>query len=472
MNEERNKMVDVPATADYVKEKHFSGKSQYNLSLFILVPFIISGMAVLAALIIFQFTKSYARGARPPEEITLWFIVIIVATFFCGLLITWLIMRPMRNFMKEAEKLPIFTGTVAEKKRTKVNELEQLNMVLQEVTNLLSKVEAKTMFPDIIGQSNVMRSLFSQILRVAKTDATVLITGESGTGKEMVATGIFNHSLRKKKPFIKLSCVAIPEGLLESELFGHEKGAFTGATSRKIGKFELANDGTILLDEIGDMPLETQAKLLRVLQEKEFERVGGTKPIKVDVRFIASTNKDLQKLVKEGKFREDLFYRLNVFSLVLPPLRERAEDIPLLVSYFLEMAPRPARISSTALQVLLNHSWPGNIRELKNTVERAALMADDGVVEPRNIPADILSSAGMEGIQYQPQLSRVRDSGTDEAAADGGEKLSIDDRLRDLEIKMIREALTSTAGVQARAAELLGIKERSLGIGSKNTTSI
>jgi len=289
-----------------------------------------------------------------------------------------------------------------------------------------------------------MRGIFSQILKVAPTDATVLITGESGTGKELVAQSLYQHSLRKEGPFIKLNCVAIPEGLLESELFGHEKGAFTGATAQKRGKFELAHGGSILLDEIGDMPLATQAKLLRVLQEKEFERVGGTKPIRVDIRIIASTNKNLVKLVQEGKFREDLFYRLNVFALHLPPLRERREDIPALAQGFVETAPKQAEISSAALQLLMGFQWPGNVRELKNVIERAAVMAEEGMIEPQHLPAQI--SGGLVG----------------QAMQEIPEQANLDDRMAEIEKRFIIDALTRADGVQVKAAQILGIKERSL----------
>ncbi len=456
MSMNNNQQSDRTSTSDQRIINLFSGKLKYNLSLYILVPFIFTGLSVLSVIIAFQYSKYHVRGITPSWEITTWLVVIIVATFICALLITWLILRPMKKFVEEVEKLPVFSETLTEKKPRKDSELDSFNMFFKEVTKLLSKVEAKELFPEIIGQSPVMRGMFNQVMKVASTDATVLIMGESGTGKELIATSIYNHSLRKEKPFVKLSCVAIPESLLESELFGHEKGAFTGATSRKIGKFELADGGTILLDEIGDMALQTQAKLLRVLQEREFERVGGTRPIKINVRFIAASNKNLSKMVETGEFREDLYYRLNVFTLVLPPLSERREDISLLVSHFLETAPKSARISSNALEILLNYSWPGNVRELQNTVERLSLMAEDGIIEPDDIPANILTSSGMDGIDYS------KDRRKDQDELHETEKISIDDRLRDLEKKLIIEALISTGGVQARAAELLGIKERSL----------
>ena len=435
-----------------------AGRSRYNLSLYFLIPVIFTGLSVLSVVVAFQYSKYTVKGVKAPLEVTAWLILVIMLTFLCGFLITWLILRPMKKFVEETKKLPVFSEILGKRQSPKVDELDSFNLFAREVTNLLGKVEAKELFPEIIGQSTAMRGLFRQIVKVASTDATVLIMGESGTGKELIATSIYNLSLRKDKPFVKLSCVAIPEGLLESELFGHEKGSFTGATSQKKGKFELANGGTILLDEIGDMPLETQAKLLRVLQEKEIERVGGSRSIKVDVRFIAASNKNLPKMVEASEFREDLYYRINVFVLVLPPLSERREDIPLLVSHFLETAPKAVRISSNALQVLMNYSWPGNVRELRNTVERMALMAEGGIIEPADIPSDILTSSGMDGIDYG-RNKRVQG---ESRGAEKIEKMSIDDQLKDIEKKMILEALISSGGIQARAAELLGIKERSL----------
>jgi transcriptional regulator with GAF, ATPase, and Fis domain len=324
------------------------------------------------------------------------------------------------------------------------DDMEHFAQVFEQVTDVLSKVEAQQHFPKIIGQNRNIRGVFNQILKVAPTDSTVLISGESGTGKELVATSIYEHSLRKDKPFIKLNCVAIPEGLLESELFGHEKGAFTGANSKKLGKFEMANRGTLFLDEIADMPLTTQAKILRALQEKEFERVGGTDSIKVDVRFVAATNKDLTRMVKEGEFREDLYYRLNVISIYLPPLRERKRDVPLLVDHFLKNSSKPAQVSSVALELLMAYSWPGNVRELQNIIERAAVMSD-GLIQPSHVPPHIVGD--LESQMVMPSLS---------------ENVSMNERLREIEKGMIIQALRETRGVQARAAELLGLTQRSM----------
>jgi transcriptional regulator with PAS, ATPase and Fis domain len=421
-------------------------RPKINVSLYVLIPVIFSGIAIFAIIITYRMMETYAQ--YPVESISYlqwWSLGIAVFTFLCALLITWLILRPIKQFIKNTENLPVFPKSQIESvKSLKGDDLSEFNTVFEQVTNILSKVEAKELFPEIVGQSKAVRGIFSQVLKIAPTDATVLITGESGTGKELIAQSIYQHSMRNERPFVKLNCVAIPEGLLESELFGHEKGSFTGATAQKKGKFELANSGTILLDEIGDMPLATQAKLLRVLQEKEFERVGGTRSIKVDVRFMASSNKHLPRLVQDGSFREDLFYRLNVLSLYLPPLRDRREDIPLLAEYFLSRVSKPVKISPAALQSLIGYSWPGNIRELQNTIERAAVMAENGIIQAYHIPHPITGGVVGQSMNELP------------------ESASIDERLQEIEKKIIVDALIRADGVQVKAAQILGIKERSL----------
>ncbi len=247
----------------------------------------------------------------------------------------------------------------------------------------------------IVGKSEAMQEVFKVIGQVAASDVTVMITGESGTGKELVARCIFQHSHRSGKPFIAVNCAAIPENLIESELFGHERGSFTGATGQRIGKFELCDGGTIFLDEIGDMTLSTQTKILRAIQEKEIQRVGGSETIKVDVRLIAATNKDLEKMVAEKTFREDLYYRLNVVRLRLPPLRERKEDVPQLVDFMIQRLGRDRKIkakkvSSEALALLCRHSWPGNVRELENVVYRAGVVAQGDTVLVKDLPRELL----------------------------------------------------------------------------------
>src|SRR5262249_34634762 len=253
------------------------------------------------------------------------------------------------------------------------------------VTPSFDKTPRTTIFEEIVGASESLLSLLAEVSMVAPTDSTVLITGETGTGKELVARAIHKRSRRSKGPFISINCAAIPASLIASELFGHEKGAFTGAVERRVGRFEMANGGTIFLGEIGRLPAEIQVTLLRVLQEREFERVGGTRPIRADVRVIAATNRDLEAAIEEGTFRSDLYYRLNVFPVEVPALRERLEDIPLLVEHFVERFARRAdktidRVCKKALSLLQLHDWPGNVRELQNVVERAVIVCDSGTL--------------------------------------------------------------------------------------------
>ncbi len=423
---------------------------RFHISLYIIIPFIFAGFSIFSALLTFRLTKYGLEQRADPATWVFWLIVAIsVLAFAAGFALVRFILRPVEQFVEKASQLPAFReeSTSNSKKNWPIDKMEQFTHVFDRVTSVLSRIDARHFFPEIIGESTAMRGLLSLIMKVAPTDSTILVQGESGTGKELVATSIYEHSLRKDKPFVKLNCAAIPENLLESELFGHEKGAFTGATSFKTGKFDMAHKGTIFLDEIGDMPSSLQAKILRALQEREFYRVGGSQTIKVDVRFIASTNKNLEKMVQEGTFREDLFYRLNVFTLHLPPLRERKEDVPVLVDNFLKKLPKPVEISSLALQMLMAYSWPGNIRELKNIVESAALIAEASHIEPAQLPAKI---TGMfSGHQDSPELKLPT-------------SMALDEKLTEIERSLIIEALTRTGGVQSRATELLGINQRSL----------
>ncbi len=296
----------------------------------------------------------------------------------------------------------------------------------------------------IVGESERIKGLIEVIKKVAETDSTVLITGESGTGKSLIAKAIHFMSHRKESPFVTINCAAIPETLLEAELFGYEKGAFTGAHSSKKGKFELAQGGTIFLDEIGDMPLSLQAKILRVLQDREIEPLGSEKVVRVDVRIIAATNRDLYELVTQGKFREDLYYRLSVIPIHIPPLRERKDDIPLLVEHFLDIYNRKygknLRISPDAMEVLIEYDWPGNIRELENTIERLVVM-NDRVVKATDLPPHILAF-------------RRRTSGEN--------FVSLPEKIRETEVEKIIEALEKTGYVKSRAAKILGYTLRQL----------
>jgi len=273
-----------------------------------------------------------------------------------------------------------------------VNNALERSVLIDENSQLKAELKNRFRFDEMIGGSGKMQEVFRIIERVADSNATVLIRGESGTGKELVAKAIHHNSKRASRPFIAVACAALPESLLESELFGHEKGAFTGAAGQKAGRFELAHKGTLFLDEISEIPAQTQVKLLRVLQERQFERVGGVKTIGVDVRVVAATNRDLEKAVKDGEFREDLYYRLQVIQVFLPPLRERREDVPLLIDHFIrkynaENSKNIKYVDSAAMDILMAHNWPGNIRELENTVERGVVLAENGA---ESITVDLL----------------------------------------------------------------------------------
>lgn len=420
-------------------------KKNFYINLYILIPIIFSGITILGVIVAYQLTGGPDKTSwHLPTSIYILALIIGCLSFFAGFFILRLLLKPLMDFVEKAQKMPILSAVPKKEPDENTSDLEKINQVFESVADILSNVEARELFPKIIGSSAVIRNIFTQILKVAPTDSTVLITGESGTGKELIASSIYEHSLRKGKPFVAINCVAIPEGLMESEFFGHEKGAFTGANTRKIGKFELADGGTVFLDEIGDMPLATQAKLLRALQEKEFERVGGTTPVRVDIRFIAATNKDLLQLIKDGKFREDLYFRLNVFSIALPPLRDRREDIAMLSAHFLENSTKPAKLSTAALQSLIGYNWSGNIRELKNTIERASILTEDGLIEVHHLP------------------DNIRKGGGDSIASALKERLPLDEQINLMEKEMIIGALKETGGVQVKAAGILGINQRSL----------
>jgi Nif-specific regulatory protein len=314
-----------------------------------------------------------------------------------------------------------------------------------ENSHLRQELKEKYDFSQIIGNSNAMRHVYDQVSQVARSNATVLLRGESGTGKEMIAHSIHYNSLRSKRPFIKVNCAALPETLIESELFGFEKGAFTGADRLKKGRFEMADGGTIFLDEIGDLPPQTQVKLLRVIQEREIQRLGGTETIKVNVRFITATNKNLEEEIAGGAFREDLYYRLNVFTIFLPPLRERKSDILLLAEHFLgkyerEHGKEIKRISTPAIDMLASYHFPGNVRELENVIERAVLVCDEQVIHGHHLPPTL-------------QTAEVSDTVT---------QVSLTGAVEAYESDLIQDALKTSRGNVARAARLLDSTERIL----------
>lgn len=329
---------------------------------------------------------------------------------------------------------------------TVIDKAIEKQLLFIEKRELERKIKERFNFGKLVGRSKAMQHVIEILGSIAHKNVNILLTGETGTGKEMVANAIHYNSPRSSKPFIKVNCAAFNEGVLESELFGHEKGAFTGAVTKRIGRFELSDGGTIFLDEIGDISPSTQIKLLRVLQEREFERVGGNETIKVDVRVIAASNQNLQKLISEGRFREDLYYRLNVVHIDMPHLRERKDDIPLLVSYFInilneEKGYRIKGITKESMQLLLNYRWPGNVRELENAIESAMALTEKDIIEAKYLPAFLLLAQSHQGDFFQIPQNYT---------------------LNDVEKEMIRFTLEKTGGNKTQAAKLLGVGLRTL----------
>ena len=323
----------------------------------------------------------------------------------------------------------------------------------------------------LVGTSRAMQELYKSIGRVAHTDALVLLRGESGTGKELVARALYQHSARSNRPFLIINCVAIPETLLESELFGYERGAFTGAVHRRVGKIEQASGGTVFLDEIGDIPIGVQAKLLRLLQERQIERLGGRETVNVDVRILAATNRNLEEAVAAGRFREDLFYRLNVVSLHLPPLRERGEDVPLLARHCLaafarEMEVRPPELTQQALALLTGHSWPGNVRELRNLMQQLLIFTQGGVIEAADVERALAGKGGEGGRLHGSSLANTPALMLEEYVRHFletyGEGNIFDAIMDDVGARVVREALRLCEGNRSRTARMLGLSRPTL----------
>jgi DNA-binding NtrC family response regulator len=345
---------------------------------------------------------------------------------------------------------------------TKPLDLQHLQLVVQralrerllqdEVVQLREQLQSRYAFHNIISKNRQMHAIFELISNLAHTNTTVLIEGETGTGKELIARAIHQSSQVRSGNFVAVNCAALPENLLESELFGHEKGAFTSAVGQRRGRFELADGGTIFLDEVGDIPAAMQAKLLRVLQERRFERVGGTESIEVDVRVIAATNRSLEKLYKEGTFREDLYYRLNVVKIDLPPLRERPEDIPLLAAHFAAKYARPnepaQQVSPQAMETMLHYRWPGNVRELENALERACVTTLGNLIQPENLPPAVVNRE-VPALPYTIDL--------DQPLTDLVQRVTVD-----LEQQYIRKALEKSHGNVGRCAKICGLSRRSI----------
>jgi Nif-specific regulatory protein len=385
------------------------------------------------------------------HELSFICVPIVVQRTTVGTLAVDLKFKPERDYESSVKFFGIVSSMIAQALNVQRLVEEERRRLVDENTHLRQELRERYDFSNIIGTSGPTRQMYEQVAQVAQTNTTVLIRGESGTGKELIAHAIHYNSLRAKKPFVKVSCAALPDTLIESELFGYEKGAFTGANARKKGRFELAEGGTIFLDEIGDINASTQVKLLRVLQEREFERLGGTDSVRVNVRVIAATNKDMEKAIADGTFREDLYYRLNVFTIFVPPLRDRKADMLLLADHFLEKFSREhgkviKRISTPAIDMLMSYHWPGNVRELENALERSVLVCDGQVIHGHHLP---------------PSLQTAEGSGT-------VTRVSLKDAVEGFERDLIQDALKTTRGNRAKAARLLDTTERILNYKVRN----
>jgi Nif-specific regulatory protein len=389
------------------------------------------------------FLNRSGRRDLDKQEITFICVPIVLNRKAAGTLAVDLPFKRDRDYDGDVQFLSVVASMIAQALKVERLTDTERQRLLEENTHLREELRERYDFSHIIGNSGPMRRVYEQIAQVARTNTTVLIRGESGTGKELIAHAIHYNSPRSTKPFVKVSCAALPDSLIESELFGFEKGAFTGAQARKKGRFELAEGGTLFLDEVGDVHLSTQIKLLRVLQEREIDRLGGTESVKVDVRLIAATNKDLEKAIAAGTFREDLHYRLNVFTIFIPPLRDRKPDVLLLADHFLEKysiehRKNIKRISTPAIDMLMAYHWPGNVRELQNIIERAVLVCDSNVIHGHHLP---------------PTLQTAEASGT-------VTNLSLAEAVDAYEKDLIQDALKTTRGNRSKAAKLLHSTER------------
>jgi Nif-specific regulatory protein len=389
--------------------------------------------------------RAAKRGDTSRQELSFICVPIMLNRQAVGALAVDLRFKPERDFDSSVKFFGIVSSMIAQALAVQRQVEDERRRLLDENTHLRQELRERYDFSNIIGTSGPTRQMYEQVAQVAQTNTTVLIRGESGTGKELIAHAIHYNSLRAKKPFVKVSCAALPDTLIESELFGYEKGAFTGAAARKKGRFEMAEGGTLFLDEIGDINLSTQVKLLRVLQEREFERLGGTDTVRVNVRMIAATNKDMEKAITDGTFREDLYYRLNVFTIFVPPLRDRKADMLLLADHFLEKFSREhgkviKRISTPAIDMLMSYHWPGNVRELENALERSVLVCDGAVIHGHHLP---------------PSLQTADASGT-------VTRVTLKDAVAAFERDLIQDALKTTRGNRAKAARLLDTTERIL----------
>jgi Nif-specific regulatory protein len=402
-----------------------------------------SGRAVVVPQISREPALAHETGRGDRQERTFIAVPILTGRRPAGVLEVLLRFKRERDYTRSLEFYRIVASMIAQAiKSARVVEADR-HRLAEENEHLRDELRERHAFRHIVGNSAPIQQVYEQVTQVARSSTTVLIRGESGTGKEMIAHAIHSNSPRSRKPFVKVSCAALPESLIESELFGYERGAFTGAHGIKKGRFELAEGGTLFLDEIGDLNTSTQVKLLRVLQEREVERLGGTSSIRINVRLIAATHQPLEPLMEEGRFRADLYYRLAVFTIFAPPLRERKPDIMLLADHFLEKHAREhgkriRRVATPAIDMLTSYHWPGNVRELENTIERAVLVCDGGVIHGHHLP---------------PTLQTAEASGT-------VPHVSFRESVEAFERDLIQDALKSARGNCARAARLLGTTER------------
>jgi len=387
--------------------------------------------------------RAAERPELPHQELSYISVPIALEGKTVGAVSIDLLFKADRDYNRSVKFLGVVASMIAQAVKVhRLIEAERQRLV-DENTHLRQELKERYDFSNLVGTSGPMRQVYEQVVQVARTNTTVMLRGESGTGKELIAHAIHYNSSRAKKPFIKVSCAALPHDLIESELFGYEKGAFTGAQIAKKGRFELAEGGTLFLDEVGELNVATQIKLLRVLQEREFERLGSTETIRANIRLVAATNKDLEKAIAAGEFREDLYYRLNVFAIFVPPLRERKADITLLADHFVEKfahehGKKVKRISTPAIDMLASYHWPGNVRELANAVERAVVVCEGQVLHAHHLP---------------PTLQTAEASGTVQTA-------SLSESIEAFEKDALRDALKSARGNRAKAARLLSTTER------------
>ncbi len=438
----------------YIEAAYGMSAKQQSLGKYRLGEGVIGKVIELAQPIVIQeisksnlfLNKTRSDLRKEGRELTFICIPVVIANQMTGALSVVREFNPHITYEEDIHMLSIIGSLIAKTVSVRQEKAEELEALKQKNLELQTEVNGNNFATKIIGNSSKMRDVFSLVEMVARTNSTVLIRGESGIGKELIADAIHSVSDRKNKNLIKVNCSALPDSLIESELFGHERGAFTGADQMRKGRFEMANGGTIFLDEIGDLPLSTQVKLLRVIQERQFERLGGTETISIDVRIVAATNCNLEKLIEEGNFREDLFYRINVFPIFIPSLRERRNDIPLLVDHFIakfnkKNGANVKRITTSAIDMLMVYRWPGNVRELENVIERACILSRDNVLHSYNLP---------------PTLQTADSSST-------GSYEGMTGVIERLEKQLIIEGLTTTKGNITKAAEMLKVTERMLG---------